>query len=770
MHNNQYTNTADAVRRSSGICRCTPAVMRLLTTALLLAATLASSASAQDENTRERRRQPAASESDMEARRLLIRAHELLNAFEVERGVRMLESVAEQYPSSNVRFDAWLALGKHYLEARDQGKAVYYFGQFRVLEGSDSSLAGDDLERYLEALYLTGVAHFQVRQYGAAFTVLRRITNLYPNTVWANQAYYYIGMCHFAQQSWSKAIEALSLVGTFVDAEGPAADLAEAGNRFYVKVQDADLPVLTALGQKVMVRIETKGGDREQIECVPLASGNDVFIGSIQTEAGAPIASNGVLNVVGGDVITSRYMDVNDQSGATNTVRETHTRVVSTAVIRFTLGDFETVTPVAFLDQPLFVSLQDLDLDLTAGADTADVRIIARYKDDGEDPANPAPVGALQQFIQAGEVRWQTRDEVRIKLTEVGVPPVIRTGRFGGSVLIQALTPEQPENLTDAVLTCEKGDEIVASFEDALHIGGETPRIVEISAVVAGEIDNRPRASQDVVNDPLIRGKKIIVEATAYLELARIFKSMGLMQGARERTKEGLERVDELIRTREQIPTQMRQQAFKLKWELHVAADDFDRAIAVCRLFNQLYPDSPFADSALMGIAKIHLDKDNNSEALKIFRQILTLRHSDSKAEAQFRIAELIEKQTAPGSSKAIQEYRLCAERYPESHFAGEALTKLVDYHIETRDYSQADNLLQQIFQDYPDASFLDGMLLKWVLVAFRANQFQKAYEKCNQLIFDYPESPFAERAKQIMPRIEARLGKPAGNSSTGDQ
>ena len=34
----------------------------------------------------------------------------------------------------------------------------------------------------------------------------------YPNTIWANQAYYYIGMCHFQRRSWSNAIEALNLV------------------------------------------------------------------------------------------------------------------------------------------------------------------------------------------------------------------------------------------------------------------------------------------------------------------------------------------------------------------------------------------------------------------------------------------------------------------------------------------------------------------------------------------------------------------------------
>jgi TolA-binding protein len=283
-----------------------------------------------------------------------------------------------------------------------------------------------------------------------------------------------------------------------------------------------------------------------------------------------------------------------------------------------------------------------------------------------------------------------------------------------------------------------------------------------------GEIDSRPRATQNVVPDPVIRAKKEIVEATAYLELAKIFKSMGLAKGAKEKSAEGLDRVDGILRTESPIPSALREEAFKLKWELYIAQDDFADAVTTCRLFNRLYPDSPFVDQALMGIGTIRLENKDHAEAIKVFQQILTMPNSQVKAEAQFRIAECIEAQaaarprpaTAPAgpSEAAIQQYKLCADRYPESPFAGQALAKLVDYHVEQKDYARAEDLLTQVFQDYPDGDFLDGMLLKWVIVAYRMNDFQKAYNKCSQLIFEYPASPHAKKAKEILPKIESRV------------
>jgi TolA-binding protein len=284
---------------------------------------------------------------------------------------------------------------------------------------------------------------------------------------------------------------------------------------------------------------------------------------------------------------------------------------------------------------------------------------------------------------------------------------------------------------------------------------------VRASVPVAGEVSGKASATQHVVQDPIVRARKQVVEAEAYLELARIFKSMGLSKQAAEKAEEGLGRVDAIIRERSPLPAELNEQAFKIKWELYLAQGDLRSAISTTRLFNRLYPDSPFVDEALMGIAEIRMAEGEYREAVNIYQQVLRLENSRVKAEAQFRIAEATaELGGTNGKQRAIAEYKKCAERFPDSEFAGESLAKLVDYYIETKDYAQADDLLDQIFLDYPDAGFLDAMLLKWVMVAHRMENFPKALEKCRQLIFDYPGSPFAEKAKAVLPQIEARADR----------
>src|SRR5690606_31273655 len=108
------------------------------------------------------------------------------------------------------------------------------------------------------------------------------------------------------------------------------------------------------------------------------------------------------------------------------------------------------------------------------------------------------------------------------------------------------------------------------------------------------------------------------------------------------------------------------QQAYKLRWELHLVMQNYPQAMATCRLFSKLYPDSAFVDEALMGMADAFRDQDDTVQALRTYEEVLRLTNSTRKAEAMYHIAGLKEKQ-AKGSQRgdiggAIEAYKKVAE------------------------------------------------------------------------------------------------------------
>jgi tetratricopeptide (TPR) repeat protein len=694
-----------------------------------------------------------ADNGELNASRLISRAEELLGVGEYESGVRMLENVIEQNSESPLKYRAMLIIGRHYVNTQKYPDAVKILKQVLALGRGEKFPEGEELEWYLEGQYLTGVAYFNMRQYDSCFNTMRILTKNFPNTVWANQAYYYIGMCHFAQQRWNKAIESLSMVGVGIDSNSAAVDLIEAGKRLYVKAEDNDLAVIASEDKGIEVEISTSGGDREKILLYPAMADKNKssVIGSIPTAAGAPQQGNGVLEVKGGDEIIVRYIDLNDNSG-TKVTREQKVKVVSSGELDFTLGSFEEKAQSAYRGQDVFIRLKDLDLDITDGEDIAKVRVISRYRPDVDEEMES--VGAERFYISDNDKGGIIRDDATITLKESGTNVPVHSGVFVARIKTVPYSPGTTINKADDVLVCDVGDELVAIYADEKHISGNQKRDVFAVITVSGDIESHPVVMQNIVTDPVVKARKSMVEAKAYLELAKIFKDMGLLRQAFEKSDAGLERVDSIIKEGKAVPPKMQEEAFKLKWELYLAVENYESAIQTCTLFSRLFPNSVYMDEALLKTATGLMQIGEYNRADGVFGGILNLPNSSAKAEAQFRIAEIAEKQKR---SDAIQLYKLCAERYPNSEFAGKALEKVVDYLFEKKDYKQADEMLKQVFEDYPDANFLDSLLFKWVVVAYRTGDSAKAYEKATQLLSEYPGSKYAEEVKKILPKLEGK-------------
>ncbi|NQZ66461.1 MAG: tetratricopeptide repeat protein [Lentisphaeria bacterium] len=703
-------------------------------------------------------------EGAVEARRLLDKAKELMDDGDFDRALKMYQSIIEQHPKSESVHPAALEIGRHYSKKRDYEKAIQILKRLRALEPKEGEkpLVAEKRDWFLESLYLTGVAYFNMRRYPKAFPVLRKITKGYVGTVWANQAYYYIGMCHFAQENWSKAIEALGMVGAFVDPDSPAVEYMEAGRRFYVRVEDRDLPILARLKKKVKASVATTSGDKEQVMTIPLADGSTV-IGSLPTAVGVPKPGDGILQVQSGDTITSTYTDLTDEKGAINVPRKSTVKVVSNGAISFMKGDLKSTAGAAYLGSPCFMLLLDADLDVSDRSDVATVNVICRYVQ-----------AASEDKGRSGEKVYVTRDQVKVSLKELGSNAVVRTGRFSGQVKVEAVPEGEVPVQNDAILSCVQGDEIVVTYIDKLGITGPSRRMATASLEVLGPLESRPVIAQDVVIDPLIRARKGLVEAEAYLELGRIFKSMGLIKGAADKVAMGLDRSEMVIGMEDTVPVALRHKAFKLTWELQLVANRYSGAMATCKVFNKLYPESPLVDDAMIGMGKAHMENGDYKAAISAYSQVLALKDSRVKGKAQFRIGEAIEARgkeaadaaktdekrqavLASSAASAAQAYKLCAEKYPETTFASKAIEKVVDYYIKTRDFAQATTMLKQVFSDHPDADYLDAMYLKWTLVAFQSRDYATALEKCDALIMEYPDSKYAPKARKIRPTIQRK-------------
>jgi TolA-binding protein len=733
-----------------------PAVLAAMV--LLAAAMCAALAPAQtppapkDANARE----GASEESKMEyrANAMINNGVELLESKQVERGMKLIQSVPEMFPRSQARFKAYLLIAKEYSKTRQFELAIKQLAHLSESETPDEQAEG---------LYQTGICYYDLGSYDKAFTALRRVTNDYPWSVFANEAYYYIGQCHFSMKRWAKAIEALEMVGTSVPADANGTTLAEAGQRLYFKVHDKDLVVLKNENEKLAVSVVAKSGDRKTVTLEPLGKSGEFYIGSIMTVLGEPKPGDGILFITGRDEVTVEYNDHNTESGKTNVKRLATVRMVSTATAGFTDGAYREYTKGVFADRDAFIRVKDLNYSVGNERNTIKARVYTQYKQEKDEDANAGNAGKTGVELDE-QPEYVKRKQVEVTLTETAP----HTGIFAGTIAPHLVADANSADLAGASLVAMKGDEVVVEYVNDAHIGGGDPRIVTAKAkLLIGEPQD-VKVTYHKVDDPDLKARKNLIEAQIYLKLGQIFKDVGLTNKANEKAAEGLDRVQDVINTsvKASLDRSLVEEAFSVKWDLLLVQDKLEEAISVCHALTRLFPDSSLVDKALLKIGMAKAMSDTPGDAIGILSAVTQLPKSDLKAEAQYNIGVVLKKiaekdatvgNHAPVYSQAMVAFKSCADNYPTSSFAGDALGEIADFYVSTKDYPRAVEFMERVFTDYPDASFLDKMLLKWGVVAHRLGDDVAARQKFQELLSEYPQSAQAERARSYLATIDKK-------------
>lgn len=734
------------------------------------------------------------SDIDRRTKRLYDQAIDLMEYKQYDRGLEMLSSIVRDHQGTMLAHMAHMAIGKHYLEQRKHKECLSHFMLLTRLLApvTGETQKPEEIELYNESLFQAGLANYQSGQYSAGFPLFRRLTEVAGKTKWANMAYFYIGMSHYKLENWNKAIDSLSLVGTEVSNDGKETtdkeeDLGriEIGQRFYAKIEDADIPIMRKLGQPVEAFVEVSSGDREKIVGAPVPGKKLEMLASAPTELGSPIQNDGKIQMVGGDILTVTYIDDSTLAGEKGVSRKGKVRAVSTGTVGFYLGDYSTPAYIAYPGQPQVVMLRDADLDKTPQAETVTLTISSRFKVEAKEAAETDDLLDIFALEDEEQDAWKERDRITITLKERpqagSTSTSVRTGIFAGKIKLEPIREGIEPKSDDAILHTDELDELLVTYTDEVHLYGNDPRESDSRIKVSGSVNSGVTADQYVVYEELLKARKASVEAEALVGLGEIYKDMGLDQRATLRAKEALSKVDPIIINRKKLPSNIVENAFRLKWEGELIKDDFTAATTTCLAFNRLYPESVLADQALMTLGRSLVDRGDFEQAVSVYGRVLQLENPISGAEAQFRIGEALQQQAQEkiesedahnskwgkaGLSKAtalqnamggaIAAYRKTYQNYPESSFAADALGRVVRHYVDTEAFAQAADLLESVFNEYPDAEFLDEMLMLWAKVAYRMGDLAMAQTKLRQLIFDYPTSNQAGEARKMLSGLES--------------
>ncbi len=725
-------------------------------------------------------RRPSASREELNAKNIIDSAVEAFDAGQTERGVKALEQVARQYPNARARFKAWLLLGKHYMSQREFQKAI---AEFRKVEASEET------DEVSVAMTKTGICQYEMNAFDKAVSTLRRAVTAFPGATATNDAYYYIGLCHYHRKRWHKAMEAFEMVGTAIADRGESEELAEAGRRLFVRVTDKDLPVLAALGKELLVTVTASSGDEEKVALESIGRSKGDFVASVRTTTAASEPGDGVLRIRGGETVKVTYIDENTEAGEAAVKRLATVRLVSTGGLGITDGAFRQAVGAVAIEQPIYVRLKDLDLDTTTDVDQARIEVVVRYKVLKEEELEISGKGVLPRGVDLDETdekyEWVVRCKSFLTLNETQPTSGVFTGRFTPIVTqeqekktnvldelegdIEKVEPEEVDlNVQLAQLTVRPGDFVEVRYTDTRHLGGDLPLEMKSDTMIVETGSPKLENMVSVSSDPDIQARKLLLEAQLRQMLASIFKEMGLLDRAAEKADSGLERVQGILEIHASVPLprHLVEESFECKWNLNLAKNDVRQAIATCEALLELYPKSTLADQAFLKIGHAYFqseDPDEVARAIPVLKTVADMEGAAGAAEASYtlglvaeRLAKLekMEHTKREQLARSIAQFKLTAEKFPESEYAAEALQKMVNYYLTKRDYPRASELLERVCQDYQDQEWLHKMLLRWGQVLAVMKQPELAKEKLQQVVEEYPEStsaPIAVKALRDM-------------------
>jgi TolA-binding protein len=727
---------------------------------------------------------------DRAARKLLEAGDLRLEADEPAKAVEIWQSVIERYPKSRVRFEAHMRLGNYLLDkerAYDRARAQF--------EPAASEENRDEGQR-AEATLKIGMCHYEARDFGKCFQVMRDVIELFPISGQVNQAYYYIGLAHFQLGHYSRAIAALEKVGTTLSlGEDSSGAMVEAGKRLFVKIEDADLAVLEP-NQAVEVVCETEDGDRETVQCFPVGRNVRIVLGSILTALGKPAPNNRRLELRGGTEVKVRYVDAHTADREFDRPLEQQIAVVGDALVRVTDGAFGDTLHGIVLDRVVHVEVVDADFDISDAADTLQATVeVYREKTQEEyeaevaalEAANPAGVidsaedaeAALDAEEQLQVSRFKLLDTLQVTLTEVAVerdgptlpveqeeaapsaPPTGATEEAPAAGEAPAAAPaEEPagESPTDsadpASATVEAGPSPASADDGSIHSGVFRATVPLVRAEEVAEDDQLQALPNDVVHVTYLDERNMTGGARTLVAKARCLE--GNLGGVRVTRAEITDRELEIqtkLRTADALTNiGNRYKEFGLK--THADAK-YQQALEVCEEVSEeaMQLGGRLLEETYVQLWKIYYERDHLDLAAAMCERLQReFPNSGFVDDALLQLADVSRKQG--DLQRAIGIYsRLVA--MTTSQLRGDAqfgiaecyedLAKQNEGPAAAQLYDRAFHEYKKVFDGYPDSGRVGEAVAKMANYYYQQKDYARAIDVFETVLNEHPDAKFLD-------------------------
>ena len=665
--------------------------------------------------------------------------------------VEIYKNIIDRYPMSAVKDTARLRLGRHFFGKSEYDVAIDYL--HKCAEG------GKVDDEVAESLYLIGAAYFEKKNYEKAFTELRKVTSRFPGTEFCNRAYYRIGEAHFQLKDYTRAVESFRMVGTSIAKDDPHMKKLSPGERLFIKVDDDDLRVLARQKKSIVIEVTSASGDKESVELQPVGLQGRQFVGSIGTRLGKAKPGDATLQVIGTDTLDVSYVDAHTGSPERN-VRRLHTvQMASDGHVNFVDGIFLNKVQGVALERKANVRVVDYDRDVTDGRDK--VEVVVRVK--RELPRDDKEVAAAALEGKQAPKKYEIRDEVKLTLNEMEDDDKgYHSGIFVGAVDVKEGTADK----ADGTLHAQQGEMLEVEYVDPMSIAEKKPMPVKDEAAVVRGMLNPMKAFDSQIRDKDLRLRTELRVASALTEMGRIYKDLGLRKKAYDKLDEALLECGKVAREQGAADQKLLEECQYLLWKIYFEKDDPQAAANVCLNLLRRFPNSEYADDALMAMAESAQKLKKYGEAISLYRKLLTVQNTIFLPDAQFHIAECYEEmgKENPGNfEQALKEYKTVMEKFPDSRYAPESIVKIANFYYELKDYPRAVEIYEKTLRDYPDAKFVDLILLNYGKCLFKMKDFPGAAAKFDDLVSHYPESEHVEKARKYSEYARQRAAGGAG-------